>query len=70
MGFAAADNILGTGAIGMRAAVLGANTLGRVLYDQGGTFTPTPPPPKSYYLRPDGVSYYLRPDGVSKYLRP
>jgi len=69
MGFAASDNVIGTGAIG-RGAVLGSNALGSTLYNQGGTFTPTPPAPASYYLRPDGVSYYLRPDGVSKYRRP
>jgi hypothetical protein len=69
MGFASADNVLGTGAIG-RGAVLGSNAIGSVLYNQGGTFTPTPPNPDYYYLRPDGVSYYLQPDGVSKYKRP
>lgn len=70
MGFAAADNVIGTGSVAMRGAVLGANAVGAVLYNQGGTFTPTPPPANFYYLRPDGVSFYLQPDGVSKYRRP
>ncbi len=70
MGFASSDNVIGTGSIAMRGAVLGSNALGSILYNQGGTFTPTPPPAASYYLRPDGVSFYLRPDGVSKYKRP
>lgn len=68
MGFAAADNVTGT-SIG-RGAVLGSNAVGSVLYNQGGTFTPTPPPANFTYLRPNGVDTYHRPDGTSLYIRP
>ncbi len=70
MGFAAADNVIGTGSAAMRGAVLGSNALGSVLYNQGGTFTPTPPPPHAYYLQPGGSDYYLRPASSDRYLRP
>lgn len=70
MGFASADNVIGTGSLAMRGAVLGSNALGSILYNQGGTFTPTPPPPASFILRSDGISFFLRPDGISKYKRP
>lgn len=69
MGFAAADNVIGTGSIG-RGAVMGSNAIGSVLYNQGGTFTPTPPPPNFTYFRPGGVDTYHRPDGTSIYIRP
>lgn len=70
MGFASTDNVIGTGSLAMRGAVLGANAIGAALYNQGGTFTPTPPPPNFNYLRPGGVDTYLRPGGVDTYIRP
>ncbi len=62
MGFASADNVIGTGSAGMRGAVLGSNAIGSVLYNQGGTFTPTPPPPDTFLLLEDG-SFLLLEDG-------